>query len=333
MPDSPGSDDSVVTVINVDLQIRDDQRYIQLEKARRELLSAHYKLAIDTIRQIGNYSGRWHSTDSSEEKKEIETAIVEKVLIKYIHEVNDLVGNHHKDFNYDNRIQKYIALWSENIAKMIKDSGGNMQIVIEPSPQGGPNAEPVVPKTIQEALRAFRQNFGRNIILEKFEDYDVKPSFLTRVLKEEPDEKGRKAGESKVFERYKEILIADLDSQKLLLEGFFADGIEDLDPNFKWRLDLLEDSYQENMDMCIHSRDLLTMNFAKKYGHTKFFFLNPLDKICSNSGKKRLEYLGFVEAGLPEPEMQEIWNEAMKKMDDNKEYVKNRRYKPVSLDY
>jgi hypothetical protein len=331
MADSPASDDSVVTVINVDQQITDDQSYVQLVKSRREFLSNHYKLATDTMRQIMNYSDQWHSANSSKEKKRIGKALVENVLARYIHKINEIAGEHHKKFNFDNRMQTYIARWSENIASMVQDSGGDMQIAIQPSPQGGPNAKPVALNDIQNALSDFRKTFGREIKLESWEDYDVNPDLLTRALKDEPEEERKENARMKIFKKYQEVIIAHLDCQKNFLEGFFAEGIKDMDPNFKWRLELLKETFQEHMVLCKQSRNLLTINYMKILGHTNFFFLNKLDEILSKSGKERVENLGFTTAGLSEPEMREIWNKAMHRMDEERKYLKNRDYIPVVI--
>ncbi|QKX61223.1 uncharacterized protein TRUGW13939_08370 [Talaromyces rugulosus] len=331
MVDSPASDDSVVTVINVDQQITDDQSYVQLVMSRREFLGNHYKLAKDIMLQIMNYSDQWHSANSSEEKNRVGKALVEKVLARYIHKVNELAGEHHKKFNFDNRMQKYIAGWSQNIASMVQDSGGDMQIAIQPSPQGGPNAKPVPLNNIQDALREFRKAFGRAIKLESWENHDVNPDLLTRALKDIPKEERRENARIKIFKKYQKVIIAHIGCQKEFLEGFFAEGIRDMDPHFTWRLQLLEDTCQEHMELCKQSRDLLIINYMKILGHADFFFLNKLDEVLSKSGKERVEKLGFTTAGLSEPEMQEIWNKAMHQMDAEREYIESRVYKPVTI--
>lgn len=254
-------------------------------------------------------------------------ALVEKLLVRYNHEVNKLAEKHHKDFHNDIRIQKYITGWSTNMAMMIKGSGGNMRVAIE----AGKYAEPLDPDKLQAALSLFRKTFGRSIMLEKFAAYDVNPDFLTNALKDEANEERKERGRKKIFQEYQRNLILDLVSQKDFLNGFFAAGIEDMDPTFEWRLELLEQVYQQNIDSCEDWREIFTVNFMKRFGHTDFFFLNPLNRFGSKSGKERVENLGFKETGLSEAEMRQIWINAMNKIDTETKYLESRRYKPVRI--
>lgn len=329
MADSPASDDSVVTVVNREQQQKDDEEYRKLQDRRREALTQHYKLVIDTMTKLVNYSEKWHSTDDPQKKKEIGATSVLETLQTYLDEVDKISKKHHDAFNKDNPLIKYFDKCSDYIQKTYKEVDGNI--------------EPGNTANIQKGLERFRERYGKPIQDEVGQgDNEFKtPDFLTRVVEykytNEKRERQRiildeKKGEiqKKVFEKYQQEILKDHGTQVALLEGFYKEGMAQLDPNFNLRLKVLRDCFQENFEDCHSVRTILRDNYFKQCGESEFYFLNPLEYHVK-PGSERLENLGFRGPNVSEPEMRRILEKAMDKLTEEGKRLSRLTYKPVKV--
>ncbi|CRG87341.1 hypothetical protein PISL3812_04358 [Talaromyces islandicus] len=316
MADSPASDDSAVTAVNVGRQERDDERYAQLVQSRREAITEHHKLLVRTMIKIMGYSDQWHATKDHQKRKVIGTTLEEEAVVPYVLGVTELAKTHNGRFNVDSRLGNYLTSCTKSLDIIIKGSGSDI--------------EPADDTKIQQVLKETRKKFRECIRDQNWKGYGVSPNFLTRALGDDRSKEAKEEGRQLIFEKYKQELIDDHETQVNLLNGFFGNGIEDFDQDFALRLKLLACSYQDNVDHCNNWRDALTMNFVEMFGNTNFFFLGPLDYL-PKSGKERLEMLGFKDPGLPEPEMRQIWEKAMRKLAEERERLKSRQYRQVPL--
>jgi hypothetical protein len=157
-----------LTTINVEEEERDAQKFKDLCASRLRLLQQQYKLMKDCLNKSMVISDVWwaaHRIDDTEQQDRCGDRLINEVILPYLRNIDALVIGHEDKFKADDMICMYFEFCEEALSRCFTPADG---LTLEQAyAEKGLAVRLAEVEDIKSILRAFRQNFGRKILLEK----------------------------------------------------------------------------------------------------------------------------------------------------------------------